>query len=266
MPLPNADKDKRLYELLKTQDLENLSYADFQGAAEKIFVEGINEDDLRRVVLIQLARMAVAGEWNGFTSSGGGGGTGDFGFGAVFNASNDTYVPGDAAPYGGTAQTASTVGTNAIMCYPWVAPTSGNISNFEVRVNSTSGGTNILQVAVFSDSGSGYPDSIIGAKADINCNSAAVLSASPGATVSVVKGTKYWMVYVWTSNYAAGNSPTMWIHTDGTGTGFNSSITQGAKLNMQTNSITQNVMPSTMPTSDYSVNFNKKIRFGINFA
>ena len=57
MPLPNADKDKRLYELLKTQDLENLSYADFKGAAEKIFVGGVNEDDLRRVVLIQLAQI-----------------------------------------------------------------------------------------------------------------------------------------------------------------------------------------------------------------
>lgn len=266
MPLPNADKDKRLYELLKTQDLENLSYSDFQGAAEKIFVEGINEDDLRRVVLIQLARMAVAGEWNGFTSSGGGGGSGDFGFGAVFNASNDTYVPGHAAPYGGVTTSISTVGTNAIMCYPWVAPISGNISDFEVRVSSTSGGTNILQVAVFSDSGSGYPDAIIGAKADINCNSAATVSGSPGSTVSVVQGTKYWMVYVWTSDYAAGNSPTMYIHKDGEGTGWNSSISQAAKLNMQTNSITQNVMPSTMPTSDYSVNFNKKIIMGINFA
>jgi len=267
MPLPNADKDKRLYELLKTQDLENLSYSDFQSAAEKIFVEGVNEDDLRRVVLIQLARMAVAGEWNGFTSAGGGGSSSaDYGFGAVFNSSNDTYVPGDAAPYGGTAQSASTVGTNSVMCYPWVAPQSGNISDFEVRVNTTSGGTNILQVAVFNDSGNGYPSTIVGSKADINCNSAAIVSASPGSTVSVVAGTKYWMVYVWTSNYAAGNSPTIWIHTDGTGTGYNSTLSQGSKLNMQTNGITSNVMPSTMPSSNYSVNFNKKIRFGINFA
>ncbi len=267
MPLPNADKDKRLYELLKTQDLENLSYSDFQKAAQSIFVEGINEDDLRRVVLIQLARMAVAGEWNGFTSSGGGGGgSGDFGFGSVFNSSNDTYVPGDAAPYGGTAQSASTIGTNSVMCFPFVSPQSANISTIEVRVNSTGGGTNILQTAIFADSGDGYPTSIIGGKADINCNTAAVVSASPASTVSLVQGTKYWMVYVWTSNYAAGNSPTIWINTDGTGTGYNSTITQGAKLNMQTNGITQNVMPSTMPTSNYSVNFNKKIRFGINFA
>jgi hypothetical protein len=74
MPLPDAEKDRRLYELLKTQDLENLSYADFQAAAESVFVEEVNEDDLRRIVLIQLARMSVAGEWNGLLNAGGGGG------------------------------------------------------------------------------------------------------------------------------------------------------------------------------------------------
>ena len=74
MPLPDAEKDRRLYELLKTQDLENLSYADFQAAAETVFVEDVNEDDLRRIVLIQLARMSVAGEWNGLLNAGGGGG------------------------------------------------------------------------------------------------------------------------------------------------------------------------------------------------
>jgi len=71
MPLPEAEKDRRLYELLKTQDLENLSYADFQAAAEAVFVEDVNEDTLRRIVLIQLARMSVAGEWNGILTSGG---------------------------------------------------------------------------------------------------------------------------------------------------------------------------------------------------
>jgi len=73
MPLPEAEKDRRLYESLKTQDLENLSYADFQAAAESVFVEDVNEDTLRRIVLIQLARMSVAGEWNGILNAGGSG-------------------------------------------------------------------------------------------------------------------------------------------------------------------------------------------------
>ncbi len=75
MPLPDApDYSKRIYELLKETDLENLSYAQFQGVAEKLFIEPENEDEMRRLVLIQLARMAVRGDWDGFLTGGGGGG------------------------------------------------------------------------------------------------------------------------------------------------------------------------------------------------
>ena len=69
MPLPEAnDYSKRIYQLLETTDLENLSYADFQGVAEKLFIEPENEDEMRRLVLVQLARMAVRGDWDGFLS------------------------------------------------------------------------------------------------------------------------------------------------------------------------------------------------------
>jgi hypothetical protein len=73
MPLPNADPDKRMYKLLKNIDLENLSFADFQTTAQTVFAEPEAEDTLRRIVLINLARMSVAGDWNGLTTSGGGG-------------------------------------------------------------------------------------------------------------------------------------------------------------------------------------------------
>jgi hypothetical protein len=59
---------------LKETDLENLSYAQFKGVSEKLFIEPENEDEMRRVVLIQLARMAVRGDWNGFLTGGGGSG------------------------------------------------------------------------------------------------------------------------------------------------------------------------------------------------
>jgi len=74
MPLPDAnDYSMRIYELLKETDLENLSYAQFQGVAEKLFIEPENEDEMRRLVLVQLARMAVRGDWNGFLTGGTGG-------------------------------------------------------------------------------------------------------------------------------------------------------------------------------------------------
>lgn len=75
MPLPDTNNwSSRIYELLKETDLENLSYAQFQAVAEKLFIEPENEDEMRRLVLVQLARMAVRGDWDGFLTGGGGGG------------------------------------------------------------------------------------------------------------------------------------------------------------------------------------------------
>ena len=75
MPLPDANNySMRIYELLKETDLENLSYAQFQGVAEKLFIEPENEDEMRRLVLVQLARMAVRGDWDGFLSGSSGSG------------------------------------------------------------------------------------------------------------------------------------------------------------------------------------------------
>jgi len=71
MPLPDANNySMRIYELLKETDLENLSYAQFQAVAEKLFIEPENEDEMRRLVLVQLARMAVRGDWDGFINGG----------------------------------------------------------------------------------------------------------------------------------------------------------------------------------------------------
>jgi len=88
MPLPDADPDKRMYKLLKNIDLENLSFADFQTTAQTVFAEPEAEDTLRRIVLINLARMSVAGDWNGLTTSGGGGAPSTGGY-----TSNYWYCP-----------------------------------------------------------------------------------------------------------------------------------------------------------------------------
>ena len=72
MPLPDANNySTRIYELLKETDLENLSYSQFQSVAETLFIEPENEDEMRRLILIQLARMAVRGSWDGFLTGAG---------------------------------------------------------------------------------------------------------------------------------------------------------------------------------------------------
>jgi len=68
MPLPDAPAESpRVYKLLKNIDLETLAADDdeMSGVGNPITIEMLNEDELRRLVLVQLARLSVKGEWLG---------------------------------------------------------------------------------------------------------------------------------------------------------------------------------------------------------
>ncbi len=68
MPLPDAPLiSPRVYKLLKNLDLETLAADDdeMSGVGNPISIEMLNEDELRRLVLVQLARLSVKSEWNG---------------------------------------------------------------------------------------------------------------------------------------------------------------------------------------------------------
>ena len=68
MPLPDAPaQSPRVYKLLKNLDLETLAGDDDEMilTGNPISIEMLNEDELRRLVLVQLARLCVKGEWDG---------------------------------------------------------------------------------------------------------------------------------------------------------------------------------------------------------
>jgi len=66
MPLPDAPaQSPRVYKLLKNTTLENLTDDDFILVANPITLELLNEDELRRLLLVQLARLSVKSNWLG---------------------------------------------------------------------------------------------------------------------------------------------------------------------------------------------------------
>ena len=71
MPLPDAKKKSpRVYPLLQNTDLENIAFATLQSTGTPIAIEEMNEDELRRLVLVNLARLSVKGEWSGLLTAG----------------------------------------------------------------------------------------------------------------------------------------------------------------------------------------------------
>jgi len=66
MPLPDAPAESpRVYKLLKNTLLEDLTNDDITLIGEPISIEMLNEDELRRLILVQLARLTVKQEWDG---------------------------------------------------------------------------------------------------------------------------------------------------------------------------------------------------------
>jgi len=68
MPLPDAPvPSPRVYKLLKNIDLQTLAADDdeMSSVGNPISIEMLNEDELRRLILVQLARLSVKSEWNG---------------------------------------------------------------------------------------------------------------------------------------------------------------------------------------------------------
>jgi hypothetical protein len=71
MPLPDAPTiSPRVYRLLKNKTLDaeapnSLSQADIAAVGDPISIEMLSEDELRRLVLVNLARLTVKQEWDG---------------------------------------------------------------------------------------------------------------------------------------------------------------------------------------------------------
>jgi len=71
LPLPDAPAiSPRVYRLLKTKTLSaeapnSLSQTEIASVGDPISIELLNEDELRRLILVNLARLTVKQEWDG---------------------------------------------------------------------------------------------------------------------------------------------------------------------------------------------------------
>lgn len=198
LPLPDAKPDKRIYELLKTVDLENLTFADFQGVAKTIYAEQGAEDELRRIILVNLARLSVKGEWNGLTSAGGGGSGAGVSFPQDDIATNyDQWNITNSPPYygGDNSYTASGISAYQIYC-PFIAPKSGDISEMGIVQGSTvPSGSHELYGAIYNTDSNNMPDALQGyATFDITVGGTQY-QTSFSSTITLEKDKLYWFAF-----------------------------------------------------------------------
>ena len=196
MPLPDAKPSTRIYELLKTTDLENITFSQFQGVAEKIFAEQGAEDELRRIVLVNLARLSVVGEWTGLTSAGGGG-TNVYGAAPIqrfTGAAGDLNMTIPASAYGGGSIYSSASLPVGMYVYPFMASDDATIDAFQIYANNTAGTTTLL--GVYNSLDNGLPDALQ-VSCSITTSSTGVLTqTSLTGSLTMTKGETYYLAII----------------------------------------------------------------------
>ena len=194
MPLPDAKPDRRIYELLKTTDLENLTFSDFQKVAQTIYAEQGAEDELRRIVLVNLARLSVVGEWTGLTSAGGGGGGVELVGGEVANPSTYKYWAITQTPPYGVAR----VKTDAKMdgkgiFFPFVASQSGTMTGLKMRVATAHSGGNFYAGIYSAHADTGLPETLQGYCTFSTTSTGTIEQTTFSSSVTTTRGKVYWL-------------------------------------------------------------------------
>jgi len=60
-----SDISPRVYKLLKTTDLENVTNAQVTSVGDPITIEELNREECIRLILVNLCRLSVKQEWDG---------------------------------------------------------------------------------------------------------------------------------------------------------------------------------------------------------
>jgi len=264
MPLPDAKPDRRIYELLKTTDLENLTFSDFQGVAEKVYAEQGAEDELRRIVLVNLARLACVGEWTGLTDAGGGG---EFNVELIKDISGSylRHTISNYPPWGSNTNANNQIDSiNTPEFYPFISPASGDLTEMGIYVNSAA--SNTLRVGIYNtDDDDGTPTTLIGYADFDTSGGTATYQTSLSATITLTRGTQYWCGWVRTDSSTspgvrgASNSASYFL---GPSANASNAPNQQSTLVL---SGSNNALPATVTATNLTPTYGIKLRLTLKF-
>jgi hypothetical protein len=263
MPLPDATPDKRIYELLKTVDLENLTFADLQAVGQTIYAEQGAEDELRRLVLLNLARLSVIGEWTGLTSAGGASGS----IAQLLNLNGwepqaAGYEPTGRNPqqvYAGSTDTSQTVSTYGTYYYyfPITIRGDGNYDGFSFMC-TTFASASSLEGGFYNSDAYGRPQTRLatfnhtftGTGAD-----AVTVTEDTAGSMTLSDGDNIWFCV----KHPGGNSASIrtWAISGTNCQGF--SLVTGSSNGSPFNCLTSLNLPTTFTESDLTAFGEKNI-------
>ena len=259
MPLPDAKPDRRIYELLKTTDLQSLTFSDFQKVAQTIYAEQGAEDELRRIVLVNLARLSVAGEWTGLTSAGGGTGAGEMPGGSAASPGGNGYIV--QYPFSYRNSNVETTSNGVVRFnkqqanfFPFWNYKAGTMDSMTARI--TAANDDDLMVGLYTTGTDGCPNTIIGTAVEWDMGTSGVITLDlSGVGDWVVEADRqYWLGMMLKTDNT--NRPTFYVMENNQGPAYTIPTTSTATEDyfaenaaFYVTNLTAGTLPSTVPVS-----------------
>jgi len=182
---------KRVFPLLQNLDLDSVTFAQVQSTGNPISIEDMNEQEMQDLVLVNLARLAVSGEWTGLLEAGGGGG-----------GSAKTVVQGEYSeseyyvelsgmpPWGTQVMHNDFIGGQYRLFWPFVSPNTGDVSEIAHYVNTAAAGMDV-EYGFYESDDDGLPSTYLGSGTLDVASTGLHTSTSFTTTISLEKGTQY---------------------------------------------------------------------------
>jgi len=183
---------RRVFPLLQNLDLDTVTFANVQGVGDPITIEDMNEQEMVDLIIVNLARLAVAGEWTGLLEAGGGGG---INLPEQGTTNEDEFLISSSPIWGTTGPGDGSEAISALakcLGFPFIAPFSGTISACTIQVATAAAGKTCYIGFYNEDTTYFYPGSLLG-YADVSVASTGNARQTVfSSTITLVKGETYW--------------------------------------------------------------------------
>jgi len=182
---------KRVFPLLQNLDLDSVTFDQVQGVGEPITIEDMNEQEMVDLIIVNLARLCVSGEWTGLLEAGGGGGLVEV-LPLIASTGADQYDIGSTPPWGGTVVSLQSLASfDQPICFPFVAPTTDTVSAIGVEVTTAQAGKSVY-VAIYSQDSNFLPSTRLGYALISLADTGDIYQTSITGTIELTAGQQYW--------------------------------------------------------------------------
>jgi hypothetical protein len=233
--------------MLQNLDLDTVTFAQVQSTGDPISIEDMNEQEMTDLIIVNLARLCVAGEWDGLLS----GGLDVIFAGTSFDDVEDTLAATSLPPFGRDALTSTTesVDNNRPIFIPFICPADLTIENIQINVSTAAASPVNIDVGIYSaNTSDGSPNASL-AEATFDVASTGAKTTALGSTIDLSKNTLYWFGYV----RDAAVTSVLYAHT----TDSNSMLTTVGSWNQPQIYLTSsdNTLPATITSTNLKTQF-----------